>query len=179
MHGRADRDGRRGSRGVGWHIRTRRVDALRRDRSGGRIDAGGLTAEWRADPPAESHHRARQSRCRQSLPGRVAFSLLFLFLALSQYMEAEAWWAIRRASSISATASAYRRLWILTELIPAPVAVAIFLTGLRLLWESPARNSSSMNLWLVGSVVDCGRLCDRAPTGSRDECATPAVRRPR
>jgi hypothetical protein len=86
----------------------------------------------------------------------VSFSLLFLFLLASQYMQTQAWWAKRRSKSTSAVASAYRRLWILTELMPAPVAVAILLTGLRLIWDTPALNSPAGNLWLVVLIVGFG-----------------------
>jgi hypothetical protein len=55
--------------------------------------------------------------------------LLFLFLICSEYFQAEAWWRIRRGCSSRSVAASFRRLWVLTETMPAPIAVIIFLTG--------------------------------------------------
>jgi hypothetical protein len=45
-------------------------------------------------------------------------------------------------------AATYHRLWLLTELLPGAIAVTIFLTGLRLLWEAPQANLLPQ-VWLL------------------------------
>jgi hypothetical protein len=82
----------------------------------------------------------------------VSFMLLFLFLAAAQYFQIEARWRIRREDSTRSVALTYRRLWILTEMAPAPIALAIFLSGLRLMWEMPDENSPDA-VWLLGLVL--------------------------
>lgn len=81
----------------------------------------------------------------------ASFGLLLVFLLTAEYLQVEAWWRLRGAST-GAVAIAYRRLWTLTEVMPAPVAVVILLTGLRLIWESPETSSLSQ-LWLFGLVA--------------------------
>jgi hypothetical protein len=82
----------------------------------------------------------------------ASFSLLFLFLLAAQFCQAEAWWRGRRGASTESVLRTYRRLWVLTETVPAPIALVIFLTGLRLIWESPGTNSLSRP-WLLALVV--------------------------
>jgi len=78
--------------------------------------------------------------------------LLFLSLIAAEYFQAEAWLRIRRGCSVSCIAASFRRLWILTEIMPGPIALAVFLSGLRLIWDSPEANSPS-SLWLFGLIV--------------------------
>jgi hypothetical protein len=85
----------------------------------------------------------------------AAFWSLFAFLAVAEFFQIEAWWRIRQGRSTPTVSAAYHRLWILTEIVPAPIAVTIFLTGLRLIWELPERNSPS-SVWLFGLVLGFG-----------------------
>jgi hypothetical protein len=78
--------------------------------------------------------------------------LLFLFLLAAEYWQVEGWWRIRCGEGAESAAASFRRLWVLTEIVPAPIALTIFLTGLRLIWEAPATNSPA-RLWLFGMVV--------------------------
>ncbi len=82
----------------------------------------------------------------------AAIGMLFVFLLAAQYQQAEAWWRIRRGMSAGAVAASYRRLWLLTELVPAPVAMVILFTGLRLIWETP-RLHPLAEPWLFALVV--------------------------
>jgi hypothetical protein len=77
----------------------------------------------------------------------AAFIALFAFLSVAQCLITQAWWQIRYASETDSIAATYRRIWILTELVPAPIAIAVFLTGMRLIWESPANSPAST--WLL------------------------------
>ena len=77
--------------------------------------------------------------------------LLFLFLLAAEYFQAEGWWRRRRGESTALVAGSYRRLWLLTETLPAPIALTILRTGLRLIWEAPQANSPA-RLWLLGMV---------------------------
>jgi hypothetical protein len=85
----------------------------------------------------------------------AGFSLLFVFLLVTHHCQAEAWWRARRGGSAASVARVYRRLWLLTEIVPAPVALAIFLTGLRLIWESAGTRSTHWvsQPWLLTLVV--------------------------
>src|SRR5262249_21996837 len=58
----------------------------------------------------------------------AAIAALFVFLAASQYLQIE---ALRRSMRGKSVAESYRRLWILTEILPGPIALAILITGLR------------------------------------------------
>jgi hypothetical protein len=78
-----------------------------------------------------------------------AMLLLFLFLTATQYLLTEAGLKIRNRHQPASVAATYRRLWIFTETIPAPVALAIFLTGLRLIWEAPAAHSATASWVLI------------------------------
>ena len=91
----------------------------------------------------------------------TSFWLLFAFLLTGQYFQVEAWWKIRRGMSSDSVRASYRRLWILTEIVPAPVALMIFLTGLRLIWQihgetAPTRGNSMSVFWLQGLVLGFG-----------------------
>lgn len=77
----------------------------------------------------------------------AAFMALFAFLSVAQCLITQAWWQIRLASTTVSIAATYRRVWIVTELVPAPIAIAVLLTGMRLIWESPADSPSST--WLL------------------------------
>jgi len=78
--------------------------------------------------------------------------LLFLFLLTAEYLQAEAWFRVRRRCSVRSVAGTFRRLWVLTETTPAPVALTVFLTGLRLMWDSPQTNSPC-SVWLFALVL--------------------------
>jgi len=87
----------------------------------------------------------------------AAILALFCFLAVGQFFQAEAWWNIKNERFRGAAAS-YQRLWLLTELLPAPIALTIFLTGLRLIWEAanarpPAQGKSPATFWLLAIIV--------------------------
>lgn len=73
--------------------------------------------------------------------------LLFLFLVVAEYLQLEAWLRTRRGSSAASVAQCIRALWGLSEIAPAPIALTIFLTGLRLIWDIPQLNSPA-NGWL-------------------------------
>jgi hypothetical protein len=81
-----------------------------------------------------------------------AISLLFLFLVIGQYFQAEAWLRVRHNGAAASIVAAYRRLWILTEVLPAPIAITILLTGLRLIWQVPDL-VSPRNAWLLGVLL--------------------------
>jgi hypothetical protein len=85
----------------------------------------------------------------------VSVSGLFLFLLAAEYLQAEAWIRVRGRFSIQSVTASYRRLWVLTEIAPAPIALIVFLTGLRLIWDSPKDNSPA-SLWLAGLVLGFG-----------------------
>jgi hypothetical protein len=81
----------------------------------------------------------------------------FLFLILGQFFQAEGWWNIRNGR-LAVAASSYRRLWVLTIIFPAPIALAILLTGLRLIWEAaagqpPAPGKSPATFWLLAIIT--------------------------
>jgi hypothetical protein len=91
----------------------------------------------------------------------TSFWLLFVFLLAGQYFQVEAWWKIRGDMPTQSVAASYRRLWMLTEIVPAPVALMIFLTGLRLIWQShgntePSQAVSISAFWLQGLVLGFG-----------------------
>jgi hypothetical protein len=77
---------------------------------------------------------------------------LFAFLLAGEYLQIEAWWRMRSGKAAGPVAAVYHRIWILTKLIPAPAALTVFLTGLRLMWESPEANSPA-ELWLLCMVL--------------------------
>jgi hypothetical protein len=89
----------------------------------------------------------------------ASFWALFLFLVAGQYFQTEAWWKSRASAPVPIVAASYRRLWMLTEIVPAPVALMILLTGLRLIWQragdAPARNNeySLSAFWLQALVI--------------------------
>src|SRR5271169_2697391 len=77
----------------------------------------------------------------------AAIFALFVFLLAVQLLLTQVWWQIRSNVQATAIAATVCRMWILTELVPAPIALAILLTGLRLIWESPSNSPAS--LWLM------------------------------
>lgn len=77
---------------------------------------------------------------------------LFAFLLSGEYLLMEAWWRMRRGEGRESIGAVYHHVWILTKFVPPPAALAVFLTGLRLIWEAPETNSPS-NLWLFGMVL--------------------------
>jgi hypothetical protein len=89
----------------------------------------------------------------------MSFWLLFVFLIAGQYFQVEAWWKIRRRMSRQSVGATYRRFWILTEIVPAPVALMIFLTGLRLIWQGegnvapPNVGNSLSAFWLQALII--------------------------
>jgi hypothetical protein len=89
----------------------------------------------------------------------MSFWLLFVFLIAGQYFQVEAWWKIRSRMSRQSVGATYRRFWILTEIVPAPVALMIFLTGLRLIWQasgniaSPNGGNSLSAFWLQTLII--------------------------
>jgi hypothetical protein len=82
----------------------------------------------------------------------AAFAMLFLFLIAAEYLQAEAWWRTRCGSPACDVAGTFRRLWILTELVPAPIAIGTLMTGLRLILEAPADNRPSKP-WLCALIA--------------------------
>jgi hypothetical protein len=89
----------------------------------------------------------------------MSFWLLLAFLIAGQYLQVEAWWKIRSRMSPQSVGATYRRFWILTEIVPAPVALMIFLTGLRLIWQasgnvaSPNGGNSLSAFWLQALII--------------------------
>ena len=83
---------------------------------------------------------------------RTAFFSLFAFLSIAQFLQFQAWWQIRQERPSQCLAATLQRLWTLTEIAPAPIALIIFLTGLRLIWEKPAKNAPS-ELWLSALIA--------------------------
>jgi hypothetical protein len=89
----------------------------------------------------------------------MSFWLLFVFLIAGQYFQVEAWWKIRSRMSRQSVGATYRRFWILTEIVPAPVALMIFLTGLRLIWQasgniaSPNGRNPLSAFWLQALII--------------------------
>jgi hypothetical protein len=88
----------------------------------------------------------------------TSFLLLFVFLLAGQYFQVEAWWKVRGGMSGQSVGATYRRFWMLTEIVPAPVALMIFLTGLRLIWQThgdtaQGHGNSMSAFWLQGLVL--------------------------
>jgi hypothetical protein len=88
----------------------------------------------------------------------TGFWLLFVFLLAGQYFQVEAWWKMRGGMSRQSVGATYRRLWIMTEIVPAPVALLLFLTGLRLIWQThgdtaQGQGNSMSTFWLQGLVI--------------------------
>jgi len=82
----------------------------------------------------------------------AAFALLFLFLVAAQFLLVDAWWRVRRASPVRDVAAACRRLWIATEIVPAPVAIGVLITGLGLISDNPVVNRPSQP-WLFALIA--------------------------
>jgi len=78
----------------------------------------------------------------------ASFFALLAFLMAAQFLQVEGWWKIRCARSISSIAATYRRMWLITALLPGPIAITIFMTGLYLIWEEPQENSPT-HVWLM------------------------------
>ncbi len=77
--------------------------------------------------------------------------LLFLFLLFGAYCLFEAWgrmWA--RDRGLGPLAATYRKWWVATRLLPAPAAICILASGLRLAYESPLGSVSlGWMFWLI------------------------------
>ncbi len=86
------------------------------------------------------------------LTHHVAIFSLFLFLLTAEYLRLEARWRRRARTIPRSVAASYRRLWIFSETVPAPIALTILLSGLRLIWLSPDVNSPA-HLWLSMLIV--------------------------
>ena len=65
----------------------------------------------------------------------AAFLALYVFLIFAQYFQAEGLRNIQAGGPKSGPRS-YRRLWLMTVVFPPPIALCIFLTGLRLVWQA-------------------------------------------
>lgn len=88
----------------------------------------------------------------------AAFLLLLAFLLVGQYLQLEALWKIRAGLPWQSICATYRRHWVLTTIAPAPIALTILLTGLRLLWQQSGDPSqeggySLSGFWLQGLVI--------------------------
>jgi hypothetical protein len=79
----------------------------------------------------------------------IGFGLLFLFLICAQYLQIEAKLHMARNHSMIQVTRAYYRLWLITELLPAPAALLLCLTGFRLIRETGASLTSNWVFWLV------------------------------
>lgn len=79
---------------------------------------------------------------------RVAILALFLFLLAGEYCQMQASRQIRARRSTASVSRTMKRFRALSKLAPAPIALTIFLTGLRLIWEAPSQNSPS-SVWLL------------------------------
>ena len=91
----------------------------------------------------------------------AAFFALLAFLAIAQYFLFEALWKLRGHAPADSIAATYTRLWIVTELLPAPIALTIFITGLRLVWQAaaadpPIHGKSPVQFWLSTLIFAFG-----------------------
>lgn len=76
--------------------------------------------------------------------------LLFQFLLFGAFCQVAVWIKMRRHQPLESLARAYRSWWIATRLLPAPAAICILLSGLRLAYESPLGDISiGFMFWLV------------------------------
>lgn len=85
----------------------------------------------------------------------AAVGALFVFLVAAQFFQAEALWKIHAKLPAMEVAASYRRLNAITAVVPAPAALLIFLSGLRLIFELPVQNSPS-SVWLCLLIVSFG-----------------------
>jgi hypothetical protein len=77
--------------------------------------------------------------------------VLFVFLIFGAHCQMEAWIRMR-GNSPELLARTYRKWWIATRLLPAPAALCILCSGLRLVYESPFGNLSfGWMFWLIVS----------------------------
>jgi len=80
---------------------------------------------------------------------RFGLCLLFTFLIVGQYLQIEAWIKVRRGYDAKSIAITCRRLKYLTELMPAPAALMILLSGLKLIYQGGYSVSSGWVFYLV------------------------------
>jgi hypothetical protein len=95
---------------------------------------------------------------RALLLHRLALMGLAAFLLAAQYQHVRAVIEFLRAAPLARVARRYRRLWLLTEFTPAPIALLILGTGLRLVAET---GRSPREGWLSILALALGALaCD-------------------
>jgi hypothetical protein len=80
---------------------------------------------------------------------------LFGFLVVAEFLQLEAFFQIRMRMSARSIVLNFRRLWVLTEIVPGSVAPIILLSGLYLIWENPSANSPS-RIWLLAILIAFG-----------------------
>jgi len=85
---------------------------------------------------------------------RMALAALFVFLLVAQYRQVAAVVLCLRPAPLEVIASHYRRLWQMTEIAPAPIALILLASGLRLV----ARGYSPSASWLCVLIVAFGFL---------------------
>jgi hypothetical protein len=76
----------------------------------------------------------------------AAFTALFVFLLAGQTLQIEGWMKLRRQAPESSVVATYRRLWCVTELMPAPAALAIFISGLGLIVQGGMMDPAASNV---------------------------------
>lgn len=85
----------------------------------------------------------------------IGFGGLFVFLTCGSALHLQATMQRARRASPADIAQTLRRWWCLTELMPAPSALLILVTGLRLIYDAPQTNSlrEGWLFWLVNSFA--------------------------
>jgi hypothetical protein len=94
----------------------------------------------------------------------AAFFGLFLFLLVAQALQVEGFIKLRNGAEIESLLSTYNRLWWLTEIVPAPIAVGILVSGLGLICQDAMSDPSGDALdnyslrsgWLFALVASFG-----------------------
>ncbi len=79
----------------------------------------------------------------------VGIGLLFIFLVLAQYLQIEGRMRLANDSPMVLVARSYGRLSILTEWLPAPAAVIVVVSGLRMICETSLSLQVGWLFWLV------------------------------
>jgi uncharacterized membrane protein len=79
----------------------------------------------------------------------IGFGLLFVFLVTVQYLQIEAKLRITFNHPMTSIARTYYRMWLITELLPAPSALLLGLSGFRLIRETGVSLETGWVFWLV------------------------------
>lgn len=74
--------------------------------------------------------------------------LLFLFLLAGAALQLDLWIKMRRGAALESLHRTYRLWWMATRLMPAPAALLILASGLRLTYECPGMDVAAVS-WLA------------------------------